>query len=241
MSVENSFRRNTMRTEAAVWQALRDLFRRLPRLLDDRCDSSQSFPNTIRLTATVVDRSIQKKRPFVTRSKQCSFDGKRLMMERDSTNKSEQLRKAVTPLVNYLVFGDVEINVVRLNVAVTDFQDLLESSSSLTSPWAAFSVKGNEARAGKRQRTSWVSPARDVSSDALQKRESLPSGFHDRAFVSNHAAKINLPPEKMPSSIKRIDPAVLAELPPDIQAEVCRTYNTQYPSKRTIDQFFPKK
>jgi hypothetical protein len=68
----------------------------------------------------------------------------------------------------------------------------------------------------------------------------MPSGCHDQAFVSSLAAKTHLSPEKVPSSI-RVDPAVLAELPPDIQAEVRGTYNTHNPLKRTIDQFFAKK
>jgi hypothetical protein len=163
------------------------------------------------------------------------------MMEKDWIKKSEQLRKAVTPLVEHLVFTCEEINVVRLNVAVTGFQDLLQSSAlSLTSTWAAFTAKGPEDRASKRPRATLESSVRDASLNQTQGREFTSSSSCDRVFCSNLTAKAPLLEEKI-SSLIRIDPVVLAELPPHIQAEVRRTFNTNTPSKRTIDQFFIKK
>jgi hypothetical protein len=163
------------------------------------------------------------------------------MMETDSAKKSEQLRKAVTPLIERLVFSCKEINVVRLNVAVTGFEDVLQSfASSPTSAWAAFTAKGTEDRASNRQLATLEFSAGDASSNPVQTRESISSSSRDRVFRSSLTAKTDPFQEKASSSI-RVDPAVLAELPPHIQAEVCRTYNTNTPLKRTIDQFFVKK
>jgi hypothetical protein len=244
VSVENSFRRNTVRTSDAMWRALQDLFQRLPRLLDDRRANSecpdQSYPTTIRLTAGIVDKQLlhTKKRPFVTRSKQCTFSaGKALMAETGNvTKRIELIRKAVTPLVESLVLNDGNINVVRINIAVTGFQDLQESPSASLSPWAAFTTTGPEDQWSKRQRTQ-TKNGRERGQDSGQKVKRRPSVGKLFASAKSHSTPME---SIMPSTLK-VDPAVLAELPPDIRAEVCRTYDTKVTSKRTIDQFFGKK
>jgi hypothetical protein len=164
------------------------------------------------------------------------------MMETDLAKKREQLRKAVTPLIEGLVFGCKEINVVRLNVAVTGFQDLLQLSvlSPPTSAWTAFTAKEPEDSASKRQRATLESSVGNASSNRIQAPEPISSSSCDRVFCSSLTVKTHLLKEKMPSST-RVDPAVLAELPPHIQAEVRRAYNKHTPSKRTIDQFFVKR
>ena len=231
VSVENSFRRNTVRTSSAVWRALEDLFWRLPQLLDDRraCSEypAQCFPTTIRLTAAVVDKRIEKRRPFVTRSKQCSVDGKSLMVETSQVKRSDILRKAVTPLINALVLNNtsVDMNIVRLNVAVTGFQDLQQQSAAASSPWAAFTTnETNSKRPSKRHRPQDGAMSQFKSLAADQDTRSPKARSYDQL-----------------SSSEEVDPAVLAELPADIRSEVCRTYGTKDSSRRTIDQFFTRK
>jgi len=248
VSVENSFRRNTVKSKDAVWKALCDLVWRLPRLLDDRRNNSDSperaYPTTIRLTAAVVDRRLvhTKKRPFVTRSKQCSFaaGGKALMTETDDTKKSEIVQKAVTPLVNSLVLNDEDINVVRLNIAITGFQDLVVAveSPAAASPWAAFATKGatNERATRKRQRIHVAAAKEYVRKPTSMAKAPL---SHEKAFGGS-ANAFSQTDIVAPLSFK-VDPSVLAELPADIRAEVCRTYSTKDTSKKTIDQFFVKK
>ena len=229
VSVENSFRRYTVTTETAVWNSLQDLFWRLPRLLDDRQHNSEhpdrSYPTTVRLTAGMVDTRLlpTKKRPFVTKSKQCSLNGKALMAETSDAKRSEMIQQAVTPLVNSLILNDSDINVVRLNIAVTGFQDLSTESSSpqQASPWATFATKGGS----KRQRTQ-LEIIGDSSANQTRKVEAVAGSIHTTGSNASSMA---------------VDPAVLAELPADIRAEVCQTFNAKDTPKRTIDQFFAKK
>lgn len=253
VSVENTFRRNTARTSEAVWNALQELTMRLPRLLLERRTNSStpslSYPTILRLTAAVVDKSIQKRRPFVTRSKQCSFpSGKALMEETEETSQSEILLKAATPLVkNLLLKNTSDINLVRLNIAVTGFQDLESTSSpstsTTTSPWAAFATKTSQRdQSNKRQRTEPNMKKVSVVPAASQKVSSrsicfAKSSATDSKLTSTTSkASTNLEPNSL-----KVDPLVLAELPPDIQEEILRTYNTKPPAKRTIDDFFVKK
>lgn len=260
VSVENSFRRNTVRTRDQVWHAVQDLSVRLPRLIKERQDNNspipdRAYPTTLRLTAAVVDpqlvvRNKKKRRPFVTKSKQCSLAcGKELLAkEMEDEERSKVLQKAVTPLVGALILNGGDINVVRLNLAVTGFQDLEEeeasspSTAAAASPWAAFSTKEKASdRALKRQRTLEKSTRKDTVSSSSSNRITtvLPS-------VGNSGGSAKPPTKTMwsnaaPSSCLKLDPAVLAELPADIRAEVCRTYNTKETPKRTIDQFFVRK
>ena len=134
VSCENSFRRGTLCSMKGVWVALGQLFDRLPRLLKDRTSWSKrpdsAYPLTIRLTARVVDECLRstKRRPFVTRSAQCRFDGQRLLHTKDLKNQSEMIKNAVIPLVRQLLGGSStkDVDVTRLNIAVTSFQDIPE-------------------------------------------------------------------------------------------------------------------
>lgn len=133
VSVENSFKRGTVCTMAGVWQALEDLLQRLPLLLNDRTswavDPEQAFPTTIRLTVRMVDRCLvsHKRRPFVTQSKQSPMTttGKTLVQEQDVKQQSVILQRLVTPLLDQLIPATKkDINLTRLNIAVTNFQDV---------------------------------------------------------------------------------------------------------------------
>jgi hypothetical protein len=132
VSVENSFRRGTMRTMRSVWDALDQLLERLPRLLRDRTSWSNhpdhSFPTTIRITARLVDERLRstKRRPYVTKSAQKTLDGQSLLQMKDLGKQSEMLRQAVTPLARQLLGSSdaKDLDVTRLNLATSNFQDI---------------------------------------------------------------------------------------------------------------------
>lgn len=133
VSVENSFRRGTVRKMYDVWTALDELCIRLPRLLSDRAswshDPSKAYPTTIRLTTRMVDsRQANQRRPFVTRSKQTAIDGKVLLKGaadalENETRQADILRGWATPLVQQLIPESGDINLTRLNLAVANFPD----------------------------------------------------------------------------------------------------------------------
>lgn len=248
VSVEDSFRRHSVMTTDSVFHAVQDLCWRLPRLLDDRRINShspdQAYPTTIRVTAGVVDGRLAttKRRPFVTKSKQCNFAsvGKALMATSDEVERSEILHEASRPLINGLLCNGGEIDVVRLNIAVTGFQDLAapaESPSTASSPWAAFSTKRGpvEQECSDCKKTK---PEATISNDAKQKKVP-PLLFAKKSGATGKQKGRSF----VHHSTTDIDPAVLAELPADIQAEVLRTCNNTNNSstKRTIDHFFSKK
>jgi impB/mucB/samB family C-terminal domain/Ubiquitin binding region len=132
VSVENSFRRGTMRTMRSVRDALDQLLERLPRLLRDRKSWSthpdRAFPTTIRITARVVDERLRstKRRPYVTKSAQKTLDGQSVLQMKDLGKQSEMLRHAVTPLVRQLLGSSdtKDLDVTRLNLATSNFQDI---------------------------------------------------------------------------------------------------------------------
>jgi len=130
VSVENSFRRGTVCTLEAVNAALEDLYRRLPLLLQDRTswatDPEKAYPTTIRLTIRMVDQQLalrKKRRPYVTKSKQASIDGKRSFLQESMIERqSQRIQQYVKPLLQQLL--PTVINVTRINIAVTNFQDV---------------------------------------------------------------------------------------------------------------------
>jgi hypothetical protein len=149
VSVENSFRRGTVRNMDAVWRALEDLFVRLPKLLQDRTswalDPDRAFPTTIRLTIRMVDPDLlHKRRPYVTKSKQTPLDGKTLVQGTIEQNQSIMLKTQVTPLLKQLLQAK-DINITRMNIALTNFQDVAhpttEGISGQISLAAAFERK----------------------------------------------------------------------------------------------------
>ena len=133
LSVENSLRQGTIRTKAHVLQVLEDLYRRLPLLLNDRREWSEhpslAYPTIIRVTARSSFDLVGKgriDRTFTTRSQQSKFEGGRAICN-DRLSPSETasiLRQSVTPLLQSLLFTSQTINVTRLNICVTNFQDI---------------------------------------------------------------------------------------------------------------------
>jgi impB/mucB/samB family C-terminal domain len=132
LSVENSLRSGTIRTKEQVMGVMEDLYRRLPLLLKDRMEWSDhpslAYPTVIRITArSSIDKigSGRKNRKFITRSTQCKFDGKLLCNNLLNANETTTLlRRSVTPLLRSLLFTSSDINVTRLNICVSNFQDI---------------------------------------------------------------------------------------------------------------------
>jgi hypothetical protein len=233
VSVENSFQRDTMKTRQQVQNAMDELYVRLPKLLEERRDDSDrpelAYPTTIRLTARTVDRiSIavkRRRRPFVTHSRQVGFDGKSLMMKLNGPEeRREMLQKTISPLLDALVFQGADINVTRLNLAATNFQDVISGSAKGTQS-ASISQMFSKQLAEQTEQ-----PSKSIEGEADTKT----SG------------------DKDPTCPEGVDPIVLAELPADIAAEVRRTYSATStlmasaatrPSKKakTIDNFFSPK
>jgi hypothetical protein len=161
LSVENSFRRGTTTTNGYATPAqvhdelLRDLYRRLPRLFDDRTAWSthpeSAYPTTIRLTVrlvvakTVVEphNSQRSCRTTTTKTMQQPFNGQTFLKCASAPEREQLLRRAVTPLLHSLLFSHREANkktastnfdVTRINIALTNFQDVVVLGSSSPSP-----------------------------------------------------------------------------------------------------------
>lgn len=138
LSVENSFRRGSVRSKEAVLAALESLYRRLPRLFKKRIEWSnlpeRAYPKTIRVTARSMTqdsaRSGSRRRPFVTHSQQAAFDGVSLLRV-DAEKQASILREAVKPLVQSLVYSKRDVNLTRLNIALCNFQDIPTSSAKM--------------------------------------------------------------------------------------------------------------
>jgi nucleotidyltransferase/DNA polymerase involved in DNA repair len=254
VSVENSFRRGTMLTQRAVNDAMEDLYERLPRLLKERALWSQApvkaYPTTIRLTVRSVVKagssmnqlaSLQRtrRRPFVTHSKQMAVDGQAFMALKDVNDKRNFLRRIVAPLVRTLLPSAEQINVTRINVATTNFQDLELPTSQPTVRQTDFRLTqsptcldGSPNLSGATKVAATASATNDVSD-------------RKRGSISPSARNPRLPKLRQPDSEPLVvDPAVLAELPEDIAAEVRRAYpkmKVASSKRKRIDQFFAKR
>jgi hypothetical protein len=207
VSVENSFRRGTIRSLEIVWRVLEDLFVRLPRLLQDRAswslDPDHAFPTTIRLTIRMVDPSLlhkrTRRRPYVTRSKQAPFNGKALLQKQDKNDEQQSatLKRCVTPLLQHLLSETMDLNVTRMNIAVTNFRDVarqaaVDSSSTQVSISACLQSK----------RESPYSTTQDVHIDStipMVKKSRL--AYHlDQSQTSNRCNTLRDPKPKAPDS-----------------------------------------
>jgi hypothetical protein len=132
LSVENSLRNGTIRTKEQVLLVMEDLYRRLPLLIQDRMEWSDrpslAYPTTIRISARSSFDKIghgRKNRKFITRSTQCKFDGQALCTNCLNANDAAiLLRRSVSPLLHSLLFNSGDINVTRLNICVSNFQDI---------------------------------------------------------------------------------------------------------------------
>jgi hypothetical protein len=252
---------------------MEDLYRRLPRLLKSRTewssDSKRAYPTTIRLTVrSVVERAEGdiRRRPFETRSQQMLFDGRTLINEKvNGQEAAALLRQFVTPLLQSLLLSSGDINVTKLNVGLTNFQDIpvsprpnahytthtgtaLQCRTSAVAEPTTFNVTVTARNSGSaitekcdsdsRQaaRSSAVAINRILSSDKLSKGAKGSIEPSKSATCSKRRAASSL-------NAANIDPSVLGELPPDIAAEVLNGLHCVKPPrrKRRIDQFFAPK
>jgi hypothetical protein len=231
LSVENSFRRGTVRSMESVQHALDDLLRRLPLLLNDRTSWARcpdmAFPTTIRVTIRMVDRSLEgtKRRPFVTKSKQTSMtNGKALIQETDPSKQTILLKPLVSPLLDQLLSVAVKtnsINVTRLNIAVANFQDV----SSRPPP---------------------ISSGQTLLSAALQKRGSEDSG-HSQTPVKRARVIYQTPPCSSSQSVTGV--SLVASVKPTsfdstMRTNPLRDTSSRKPNKMKatrIDNFFHRK
>jgi nucleotidyltransferase/DNA polymerase involved in DNA repair len=145
LSCENSFRRGTICTTEQVNERMRDLYQRLPRLFADRTAWSThpelAYPKTIRLTVRVVDHysAVTKKNKHrqrtsssststtTTNSMQQPFNG-RDFLKSAPEQRAKLLQDAVTPLLHSLLFQTKTVmDVTRVNIALTNFQDVVGS------------------------------------------------------------------------------------------------------------------
>lgn len=238
VSVENSMKRGTVTSKDLVWKEVHELFRRLPRLLDERqstsSDPASAFPTTLRLTARIVDKALQasKRRPFTTRSKQVPFDGKTYMADKEQGRRHVMLQKMVYPMLRGLVFDQGAINVTRINLAVTNFQDLrseVQSPSDGLFVSRSTPVSQNDSEKPTPLLGVKQSSDRRVSTCTIIRKRPKLTGSSSSFMLSDG-----------------IDPSVLAELPEAIAEEVRQMYKTPSRSikaspKGTIDCFFARK
>ena len=224
LSVENSFRRGSVTTKEKTMEVIEDLYHRLPRLLKNRTEWSsekqKAFPTSIRLTVRSVEpegKGDQRRRPTSTKSKQTCIDGKVLLRNQDSVEKQgDFLRQSIVPLLNSLVFASSgDIDITRINVALTGFQDVA----------AASSPKAIETR---------LSPTHH--------RLSQRSTATRPKTISRELSAKTVPQSKIQPSDGWFDADVLRALPPDIAAEVRSGLHSSQRSARgkraRIDQFF---
>lgn len=273
VSCENSFRRGTVLTPEAVWKGLDDLYVRLPRLLKDRREWSKqptrAYPTTIRLTARVVDKKLlvgtskQRRRPFVTRSKQIPFTGGRdILDETDAIRQKAIVQNTIRPLVLSLVLNAVkpeDLNVTRLNIAVTNFQDVTNPADTkmmfpqggnspgltqqsltmdhFTSPGRASQSKPSFL-SQKRVQTNSSSrhPASSLELAFKKQRQDQPSKPDRTRSTAPRVSPSRNNATNLPSGL---DPATLAELPPEMVKDIIRDYNDVV-SNRDSKQNKPK-
>jgi len=212
---------------------MEDLYQRLPRLLNNRTewstDKAKAFPTSIRLTVRLVDperKGDNRRRPFSTKSKQTSFDGKLLLSNAESAEtQTTVLRKSIRPLLESLVSGSTSnnIDITRINVALTGFQDVVATGS----------------------------PKDATKSSLDHSNQPLQSSSQSKAAISNLKPQSTAPRkvQSFKSNVRisdDIDAEVLSALPPDIAAEVrsglhSSKHQRPAPKRTRIDQFFSSK
>ncbi|KAL7533345.1 hypothetical protein ACHAWF_004459 [Thalassiosira exigua] len=249
VSVEDSYKRGRVTTMRSVLNAMEVLYRRLPRLLVDRRLNSErsdlSHPSTIRFTARLVDESVSsKRRPFLTKSKQSNFDGRKLMACSQAEDQSRMLQTAVRPLLDQLLLGKTALNVTKLNIAVTGFADLDTKETpekfkqrSVKHFFAAGKAPNNgTAQQRKQDCGEWETQHTAGKRKSSQTAEVL----FERSRKQQKRPKPQRDPTCSPyeSSAHRksqVDPSFLAALPEDIRAEVEQDIKQKFTSTITTN------
>jgi len=243
VSCENSFRRGTVVTSQSVWKELEDLYVRLPRLLKDRREWSQcpakAYPTTIKLTARVVDKSLMKhkRRPFVTKSKQIPFArGRELLESNDQQHQKEIVKTTIVPLVQSLILDAAsDLNVTRLNIAVTNFLDVarVESPANKTlfsqaQQSLAMEHFANQTSQSQITVQSFSGSNKRAHCESRQSNSSLDSAFKKQR-TSQHCQRQPITLQTIGNNQvvvpDEIDPEILAELPPEMVNDIIRDYS----------------
>ena len=125
-----------------------DLYNRLPRLFEDRTSWSPckdlAFPKTIRLTVRIVDENSNRRRPFITKSQQRAFGGQVFL--KSVSAREKLLQEAVSPLLQSLLFSETSINLTRVNIALTNFQDTVSSPARIPTTESAIPNASSKRR-----------------------------------------------------------------------------------------------
>jgi len=131
VSVENSFIRGSLTSMKEIKENIEILFVRIVRLIDKRkqCSPSphEAYPKTIRVTARIVDKTIEsgRRRPFRTLSKQVAFHNGKVFMEMNEiSERIDILKRCAMPLLQILSDLRIDLNVTRLNLAAVSFADI---------------------------------------------------------------------------------------------------------------------
>lgn len=228
--------------------AVNDVCRRLPELLRERINISNqpslAYPSTLRLTVRLVIEPSQKdlkgtqrgrRRPFETSSRQSTFPGKKLLETEDS-EKPKCLFQHMSAMLRTLVLDKPAFDVTRLNLAVTNFNDLDAVSGASTST------------ARRHQTVLCQSPSVAMSSQTQQTVLSqtfvMPPERTNKKRALATPRKRSSTPNEACLQASDINPAVLEELPPDIRAQIRQRFQTatRNPRKKSrIDDFFQLK
>jgi hypothetical protein len=228
VSVENSFRRGTLVKKEALCTEMEELYRRLSKLLQERQEwshsSSSAYPTTLRLTLRTVDENLasKKRRPFVTRSKQSSFDGLTFVQLRDSDRQISFLRAAVLPLLQAFGLKSDDVDITRASIATTGFKDLLARP--------------------KDSATFFTQPSQSNLSTFIEQTESMKSNqvkstSSPRVALNGTSTDMSIHEQASMFHSNKIDPSILAQLPPDVIAELKQVKPTK---RQRIDDYFKR-
>lgn len=249
--MENSFRRGSLVTRDSIDESMVDLFRRLPRLLQDRwANFAPDCPKTVRLTVRYVSDHPRDGNPIewrggrrnsVTTSQQNPIDGKQLFGASSLQKMSSLIQAAVEPLLRSLLLR-IHLNVTRINVCLADFQ-ILSAASPTSGNNSFFQLGSSQRDCGDPFHSSELARDLDLQSSPFGDSVTMPSPSQQQgALATSICAK------RVASSCltyDSLDTAVLEELPPDIAHEVRRslkgtiqTQKKQRTGPKTLDQYF---
>jgi len=153
----------------------------------------------------MVDQNLVggKRRPFVTKSKQSTIsNGKALILEKDSLKQSVLLRQLAEPLLSQLLQDSIkrcDINVTRLNIALTNFQDVLNQHHPTIS---SFNEPLLSSMSEKRQSYSNSNSQQPVTKKVRPSIMPTKHGFLGQSATPTHSASAYLSPNAATSSFK---------------------------------------
>mmetsp|Transcript_12497 Transcript_12497/g.18770 ORF Transcript_12497/g.18770 Transcript_12497/m.18770 type:complete len:359 (-) Transcript_12497:549-1625(-) len=259
LSVENSHRSGTVFQKESVLSSLRNLCNSLVKLLDERAqECSHSAPSTLRISICDLQLGRGRKR----QSKQVRFDGKSVLVSQNNQWKTENIFVAAVQLLDSLLHPRRSINIINVNLALTNFSDTSvrpnnpNPHGNIASYFTTPSLTTSEKVASNRPMPVAKSSQNDIGQIGV-KVKSDESKVSSSALTSNkqgckRSIKSTSSPIDNLMMIERnipveIDAAVLSELPRDIAEEVINYYLQSKRPKDTggnmngIERFFKRK